>query len=81
MALDPAGVIAHDRLPVAGEDDRLDGKAGLLANLADDRLLQSLAEFDDAAGERVEAVRRRPRPADDQHASVAKIAEYGGAHR
>jgi hypothetical protein len=26
-------------------------------------------------------VRRRPRPADDQHASVAKIAEYRGAHR
>ena len=37
-----------------------------------------LAEFDAAAGQRVEAVGGRPRPAHDQHAAVA---EYGRADR
>ena len=78
MPFDPARSVAHDGLTEADQFDRLDFERGLLADFADHRLFQRFAKLDAAAGQRVEAVRGRPRPAYDQHPAVA---EYGGADR
>ncbi len=77
MPLDSAGIVARDGLAEADETHRLDGERGFLADFADHRLFQRFAQLDAAAGQRIEAVRGRPRPAHDQHFAVA---EYRGAH-
>ena len=78
MAFDASGGVARDRLAEADQRERGDRKPGLLADFADDRLFQGLPEFDAAAGQRIEPVRRRARPPYDQHSAVA---EYRRAHR
>ena len=60
-----------DALAIAGERHRLDHEVRLFQDLARDRFAQRLADLDHAAGQRVDAVRRRPRAARDQHAAVA----------
>jgi hypothetical protein len=55
MALDAAVGIARDHLAVAGDRDRLDGKAGFFGDLADDRLGERFARFDPAARQREQA--------------------------
>ncbi len=61
MALDPALVVAHDRLAVTGKRDRLDSELCLLAHFAHHRLMKCLAGFDCAAGQRVTIERRHAR--------------------
>ncbi len=76
MPLDAACGIARDGLAKADQLDRRDIERGFLADFADHGLFQRFAELDAAAGQRIEAMGRRPRPAHDQHPAVA---EYGGA--
>ncbi len=72
MPFDAARSVARDGLTEADQRHRLDLERGFLADFADHRLLQRFAELDAAAGQRVEAVRGRPRPAHDQHPAVAE---------
>ena len=60
MPLDPARDAAGDGLAEADQLDRLDVERGLLADLANDRLLQCFAKLDAAAGQRIDALGRRP---------------------
>src|SRR6201984_3041478 len=78
MAFDAPGGVARERLAEADQRERGDRKPGFLADFADDRLFQGLAEFHVAARQRIEPVRRRTRPPHDQHPAVA---EYRRAHR
>ena len=72
MRLHAAAVVADDRfdMVVEGDDFRLD--ADFLVKLAQRRLAQRLADFDDAAGQRIEAAQRRPRTPRDERAPLAK---------
>jgi hypothetical protein len=51
----------HDGLAKAGEGNRLDRQAGLLAHLAHDGLREGLADFDHSARQGEEAMGRRAR--------------------
>ena len=81
MPRDLAGCIAGDELAVAGERDRLDRDAGLLRDLAHDRLMQGLACLDHAARQRVHAGARAFRAPRDQHAAVADDRGADGEKR
>src|SRR5260370_9027545 len=72
MPFDFSAGIAHDHLPIAGELERFDVEAGLLADLADHGCFERLSELDSAAGQRIDAMRRRFAPAHDEHAAVAE---------
>ena len=49
MPFDPALLVAHDHFAVAGERNRLDVDAGLLAHLANDCIDKRLADLNGAA--------------------------------
>src|SRR5262245_23552751 len=71
MTLHPILLVADDSLAEACERHWLDGKAGLLANLARHRLVQGLAGLDHAAWQAENAIRRRQCPAHDKDLAVA----------
>src|SRR5215472_345369 len=59
MALDPVLRVAHDCFPESGKPHGLDRHAGLLAHFAPYRLVQGLADFDDATRKAVKPLCRR----------------------
>ena len=67
----PTGT-SRQHLAKAGQTQNLDSQAGFLIDLAMKRRLQRFAEFDPAAGERVEALARRAGAPDQQDPAVAK---------
>jgi hypothetical protein len=72
MPFYPSGLVAPDRLAIPGKSERLDLEPGLFADLAHDGFRKRFAEFDAAAGKRVEAAGGRLRAANDQHSAVTK---------
>src|SRR5215472_5672205 len=72
MPLDTPGGIAGDGLAESDQFDRLDIERSLLADLADDGLLQRLAKLDAAARQRIDAFGRRPAARHDEHFAVAE---------
>src|ERR1700716_1678216 len=72
VALDLVVAVARDHLAMAGEPERLDVERGLLAYLADDRLVQGFARLDAAARQREQTARRRSRAGPAQHLARAE---------
>ena len=68
----PAAAGSRQHLAPAGEVDDLDFQPGFLVDLAMQGGVQRFAEFDPAAGERIEAFAGRARAAHQQDLAVAK---------
>src|SRR5512143_2917043 len=72
MTLDPVFLVAHDRLAMARERDRLDFKRGLFAGFTDYCVGKGLAHLNGAARQGVQIEGRLARAAHDQHLAAAK---------
>ena len=68
----PAAAGSRQHLAPSGQAENLDSQPGFLVDLAMQRRMQRFAEFDPAAGERIEAFARRAGAADQQDLAVAK---------
>src|SRR5207247_8426192 len=76
MPLGASLAVTRDYFAVAGERERFDREAGLLPDLAHERLVQGFTRFHAAARQGEKAARGRPRAPDDQDLAVA---DDGGA--
>jgi hypothetical protein len=76
-----APIIPDDRLDMIVEGQNLGLEADFLAEFSQRRLMQGLADFDDAARQRIEPEQWRTRPARDQHAVRAKDRRRDGKDR
>jgi hypothetical protein len=80
MSLD-ASLVPNDRLDMIVESDDPRFDADFLAKFAQRRFAQRFADLDAAAGQRIQAAQRRPRPARDKRPPVAKNGGRDGEDR
>jgi hypothetical protein len=81
MGADSAAIVADDRLDMIVESDDLRLEADFLIKLPQRRLAEALADFHDAAGQRIEAAQRRPRATRDERAPLAKDGKRDRKYR